>query len=94
MVVTICVLLCAVAGREDALRRYEDQVLALLGEHEARAIARLRATDGPFTEVQVLEFATEERLASFRTDPRREALSDLREACVASTTVIRVEPVG
>jgi uncharacterized protein (DUF1330 family) len=92
--ITICVLLCAIAEREESLAHYEDQVLALLGEHEGRVVARLRAIEGPFTEVQVLEFACEESLARFQDDPRRRALSDLREASIASTTVVRVEAIG
>lgn len=91
---TLCVLLTAHAGREDALSRYEDAVLGLLLNHEARVISRLRAVDGPLTEVQILEFASEEALASFMADPRRLALAANREAAIAQTTVLRVEPVG
>jgi uncharacterized protein (DUF1330 family) len=92
--ITICVLLSAIADREESLAHYEDRVLALLGEHEGRVVARLRAIEGPFTEVQVLEFASEESLARFQDDPRRRVLSDLREASIASTTVVRVEAIS
>ena len=94
MGITICVLLSAVPGRESSLQHYEDRVLELLAAHEARVIARLRALDGPFTEVQLLEFASEQSLAEFQDNPRRLALSELREASIAATTLIRVEPVG
>jgi hypothetical protein len=46
------------------------------------------------TEVQLLEFASEQSLAEFQDDPRRLALAELRAASIASTTVIRVEPIG
>ena len=92
--ITICVLLSAVPGQELSLHEYEDRVLELLAAHEGRVIGRLRALDGPFTEVQLLEFASERSLAEFQDDPQRLALSELREASIASTTVIRVEPIG
>jgi uncharacterized protein (DUF1330 family) len=92
--ITICVLLSAVPGRESSLHEYEDRALELLAAHQARVIARLRALDEPFTEVQLLEFASEQSLAEFQDDPRRLALAELRAASIASTTVIRVEPIG
>lgn len=93
MPVTLCVLLAASTGREEMLGRYEDQVLALLGDHDARVVARLRALDGSLTEIQILEFPSEQALANFQADPRRLALGELRDAAIDSTTVIRVEPV-
>jgi hypothetical protein len=92
--ITLCVLVSARVGQEESLGRNEDEVLALLGEHDGRVIARLRAVDSEFTEVQVLEFASEQGLVSFQDDPRRAVLSDLREASIASTTVIRADPIG
>jgi uncharacterized protein (DUF1330 family) len=92
--ITICVLLSAVAGREPSLHEYEDRVLDLLATHQARIIARLRALDGRHTEIQLLEFASEQNLAEFQDDPRRLALAELREASIASTTVIRVERIA
>lgn len=94
MAITLCVLLCAHEGQEDSLERYEDEVLALLADHGGRVILRLRAIEARLTEVQVLEFTAEEGLASFQADPRRTALSDLREVSIASTTVMRAEPIG
>jgi hypothetical protein len=45
-------------------------------------------TDGEFAEVQVIEFDSEEGLESFQSDPCRLALSALRGASIAATTVI------
>ena len=94
MTVTVCVLLAAAPGREADLGRYEDAVLALLADHDARIVGRWRAGDGIHAEVQILEFASAERLERFQADPRRTALSGLREASVASTTVIALHPIG
>jgi hypothetical protein len=68
--ITICVLLSALPGCEQPLARYEDEVLELLGEHQGQVIARLRALDGPFTEIQVLEFESDQSLTAFQEDPR------------------------
>jgi uncharacterized protein (DUF1330 family) len=87
--ITLCVLLSAVPGRDDALSDYEDRVLALLADHGGSVVVRMRAAEGPYTEVQVLEFASAQGLEAFQSDPRRLALSELRAASVASTTVIR-----
>lgn len=92
MSVRICVLLSAVPGREELLAEYEDRVLGLLADHGARIDTRVRALEGPLTEIQILEFPSEQALEDFREDPRRTDLSDIRDAVVASTTVIRVEP--
>jgi uncharacterized protein (DUF1330 family) len=92
--ITICVLLSAVPGQESALHEYEDRVLELLAAHDARVVARLRALDERITEVQLLEFASESSLVEFQDDPRRLALAELREASIASTTVIRLEPIA
>jgi uncharacterized protein (DUF1330 family) len=93
MTVTICALLSAVPGRESALRQYEDLVLELVGAHNGRLITRLRTLEGSFTEIHVLEFASEQSFTDFQDDPRRLALSELRQSSVASTTVVRVEQV-
>jgi hypothetical protein len=94
MSIMICVQLSALPGREQSLESYEDQVLGLLGEHQGQVIARLQALDGPVTEIQVLEFESDRSLAAFQGDPRRLALSELREASIASTIVTRVRPIG
>ena len=91
MSVRVCVLLTATPGREILLAQYEDRVLALLPDHGARIDARVRALEGPFTEIQILEFPSEQALVDFQNDPRRTDLSEIRNAVIASATVIRVE---
>jgi uncharacterized protein (DUF1330 family) len=91
--IVLCVMLWAVPGREDQLTDYEDRVLALLRQHQARVLTRVRALgEGP-TEVQILEFASAQALEDFQHDPQRQALSGLRDEAVARTQLIRVEPV-
>ncbi len=94
MPLRICVLLAAVPGREILLAQYEDRVLGLLSDHGGRVETRDRALEGPFTEVQILEFPSEQALEHFQNDPRRAELSAIRRAVIASTTVFRVEPTG
>jgi uncharacterized protein (DUF1330 family) len=89
--VRICVFLTAIPGREVLLAQYEDRVLGLLPDHGARIDTRVRALEGPLTEVQILEFPSEQALVDFQNDPRRTDLSEIRNAVIASTTVIRVE---
>jgi uncharacterized protein (DUF1330 family) len=91
MSIRICVLLTAIPGREVLLAQYEDRVLGLLGDHGARVQTRVRALDGEFTEVQVLEFPSEAALAAFQDDPRRAELSEIRRAVIGATTAFRVE---
>ena len=62
MSVTLCVLLWARDGKAEALATYEDRVLDLLDDHDARVAFRGRASgegDTP-TEVQILTFASGE----------------------------------
>lgn len=94
MPVMICVLLTAIPGREVLLAEYEDRVLGLLPDHGARVEARVRAVEGPPTEIQILEFPSAQALDDFEQDPRRAELSEIRNAVIASTTVIRVEPAA
>ena len=92
--VTLCVLLWAAEGRRDALGEYEQQVLALLADHGAGVLQRIRH-DGPTTdpdEVQLLEFPSDNALAAYLQDPRRTALAARRDEVVARTDVLRVEP--
>jgi uncharacterized protein (DUF1330 family) len=90
---TLCVLLWPHPGAEDALTDYESKVLALVPEHGGRVLQRARragADDAPL-EVQLLEFASREALASYMTDERRLALADDRDQAVARTQIIEVE---
>ena len=91
MSVSICVLLAAIPGREVLLSQYEDRVLGLLPDYHAHVVARVRALDGQLAEIQILEFPSEQALSDFQNDPRRTELSEIRNAVIASTTVIRVE---
>jgi hypothetical protein len=92
--VTLCVLVHARPGREREATAYEDGVLALLGRHDARLLARLRSRDGEPLEVHVVRFACADALAAFQADPKRAALSGLRERSIARTEVLRVDVVG
>jgi uncharacterized protein (DUF1330 family) len=75
------------------LAQYEDRVLDLLPDYGARIDARVRALEGPLTEIQILEFPSQQALDDFQKDPRRMELAEIRNAVIASTTVIRVESV-
>lgn len=68
---------------------YETQVLALLGNHGARLIERLRAVDG-CSETHLLEFPDADALGAFRADPARAALQDMWLRCGASSTLSEV----
>ena len=92
MQVSLCVLLWALPGRQDAMREYEDQVLRFVPEHGGVVVHRLRASgiDDEPTEIQFIEFASQAGFDSFMRDERRIQLSDLRDASVARTQVLRV----
>jgi uncharacterized protein (DUF1330 family) len=93
--VRLCVLLWAVPGNEAALVAYEDAVLALLPAHGAHVAERLRTRepcDGPY-EVHVIEFPTEATFDAYMNDPARQARSAERDAAIARTEVLRVDPV-
>ena len=92
MSLTLCVMLWAVDGRHDDLVAYEDDVLALLGRHGARLVARVQnteAADGQPAEVQIIDVPSEGALAAYLDDPDRLAMGARREACVARTEIIR-----
>jgi uncharacterized protein (DUF1330 family) len=93
--VTLCVLLWAHAGREADLGRYEDQVLALLGDHSGRVIQRVQVQGGDDqpAEVQILQFASAGGLEEYMNDPRRTALAGQRDAAIARTDVLRGTPL-
>ncbi|MEO6604070.1 MAG: hypothetical protein ABIN55_00520, partial [Aeromicrobium sp.] len=79
-------------GHDEALVAYEDEVLALLGDHGARLIQRVRRVDdadGPL-EVQIIELPDENALATFMADPRRVASAEERDWVIARTEIIRV----
>jgi len=94
MDLTLCVLLWAHEGHEDAARDYEDLVLTLLPDHGGRVIQRARATDrngrGEPAEVQILRFPSQAALDGFMADSRRTALAAERDAAISRTEVLRV----
>ena len=94
--VVLCVLLNAVPGSEADLVAYEDEVLPLLADHEARVVQRVRAVEageGPY-EVHVLEFASQAAVDGYLEDPRRTALLAERDRVIAQTTIVPVEIVS
>jgi uncharacterized protein (DUF1330 family) len=96
MAVHLCVLLWAKPDAEAALTRYEDQVLELMADHGARVLQRVHSAgqDGAPTEVQILEYPSEDALEAYMTDERRVVLAGAREAAIARTEVIPVEIIG
>ncbi|MCW2801123.1 MAG: hypothetical protein JWQ70_2595 [Aeromicrobium sp.] len=95
MSLTLCVLLWSTPGNDEALASYEDEVLALLGDHGARVVQRVRRvddTDGPL-EVQIIELPDEQALAEFMADPRRVASADVRDRVIGRTEIIRVAEI-
>jgi uncharacterized protein (DUF1330 family) len=89
--VTLCVLLWARAGREADLGRYEDEVLALLADHDGRVVqrARVEGASGQPAEVQILQFASDAALEEYMNDPRRTAVAGQRDEAIARTDVLR-----
>ncbi len=89
----MCVLLWAHHGAEAQLVAYEDEVLQLLPEFDARLISRARTAglDGEPLEIQLLEFPSEDALADYVADERRMAMSDQREAAISRTELMRVD---
>jgi uncharacterized protein (DUF1330 family) len=96
MALTLCVLLTPAPGCEARLVEYEDQVLTLLADHDARVLQRVRTVDPtadqPF-EVHILEFPSQDAFDAYMEDPARLALAGLRDRAIASTEVLRVEVV-
>lgn len=94
MTLRLCALLWPTDGGEADLRRYEDAVLPLLGEHDGRLLARetvARADDDDPLEVHLIEFKDRSALEGYLADPRRLALEDQRITAVARTQVLRLE---
>jgi hypothetical protein len=68
-------------------------MLALLGRHQGRVLSRVTTLDDGPSEIQIIEFASDQALDGFQNDSDRLALSALRERRIARTDVIRVEHV-
>jgi uncharacterized protein (DUF1330 family) len=94
--ITLCVLLWAREGQEQALAVYEDTVLELIAEHGGDILQRLRSAgvgDDPL-EVQLFRFPSQDAFDAYMTDDRRTVLASERERVVARTHIIRVDPVN
>jgi uncharacterized protein (DUF1330 family) len=91
----LCVLLWGRPDATQALIEYENIVLALLPEHDARLLQRARTagTDGAPTEIQLIEFASQSGYHSYLVDERRTALAAQRDAAIARTEVYPVHLV-
>jgi uncharacterized protein (DUF1330 family) len=94
MAVVLSVSLWARPGGEHLLFEYENQVLALLHRHQGRLLSRVSAVDEGPSEIQLLEFGTDQALAEFQSDPDRLALSAMRDQAIERTEVIRVRHVA
>lgn len=83
---------------EAALSAYEDKVLRLVTVHGGRVLQRGTVVAGsqldgePPTEVQFLEMPSEESLDAYVNDPRRLAMAAERDAAIARTDLLRVQP--
>jgi uncharacterized protein (DUF1330 family) len=95
MSITLCVLLWAREGREQALFAYEDLVLQLVPDHGGAVVQRARSSgsNGQPLEIHVLVFPSEQKLSEYMTDDRRVALAENRDQAIARTEVIRVDLV-
>jgi hypothetical protein len=94
MAITFGVLLWARPGLGADLTAYEDEVLALLAEHDGRLLARIRSSDldAP-TETQVITFADEAGYDGYLSDPRRTLLAGERDRVIERTQLYRGEPL-
>jgi hypothetical protein len=72
---------------------YESSTLALLPEHGATLEHRFRSCDGCL-EVHVLRFPSADALASYRSDPRRSALTPILERSGATTALHPLDESG
>ena len=95
MTVTLCVILWAREDHQADVVSYEDRVLQLLPDHGGQVLQRARATGKPGQplEVQLIQFPSEDALASFMGDERRGALASDRDAAIERTDVLRVDLV-
>ena len=90
--ITLCCLLWAHPGAEEALVAYEDGVLALLPDHgitlELRAIGD--GAQGTPLETQVYRIPSQEALNAYMADPRRTADAAERDRVIARTELFPV----
>jgi uncharacterized protein (DUF1330 family) len=95
MSLTLCVLLWARPGAEDALVAYEDKVLNLVSGHGGRVLQRARGSgaEGQPLEIQLLQFPSAVALNDYMTDERRLSLAGDRDRAIANTQVINVDVI-
>lgn len=98
MTLTLCVSLWPCADQEAQLADYEDKVLSLLPDHGGRLLARARSANtadrgGSAYEMQLIQFDSDDGLASYMADGRRTALAAVRDAAIERTDIQRVELV-
>jgi uncharacterized protein (DUF1330 family) len=81
-------------GMEQALIAYEDAVLSLVDEHGGKVVHRARTdgADGRPLEIQLFEWASQEAIDAYMSDPRRTALAADREQAIARTEIVPVQP--
>lgn len=91
---TLCCLLWAVPGQEQAMTAYEDEVLALLPDHGISVVQRVvgGGADGTPHEVQIHAVPNQAALDGYVNDPRRLALAETRDRVVARTELFGVNP--
>jgi uncharacterized protein (DUF1330 family) len=65
----------------------------VLCHYQARVVTRVRSVEGELSEVQILEFPSQDVLSAFMRDRPRDALADLRARAVDRTEVVRVRIV-
>ena len=95
MPLTLCVLLWARPGMDDALTAYEDEVLKLVAVHGGTVLSRVRrladSGAGEPLEVQVIQMPNEAALNAYMNDPARLAMTATRDAAIARTDIIPVK---
>jgi hypothetical protein len=96
MSLTLCVLLWARPGADEALIAYEDRVLGLVTEHGGQVLRRARSSgaDGQPLEIQLIGIRSAADLDAYMTDERRTSLASARDRAIAATQVINVKLVG
>lgn len=92
MSLQLCVMLWSNPGAEAALVDYENRILELLTDHDARVLQRARTdgADGIPLEIQILEFASQAALDGYMEDERRTALAGARDAAIARTEIFHI----
>lgn len=90
--ITLCCLLWAHPGAEEALVAYEDRVLALLPDHGITLELRAIGDGAPCRplETQVYRLPSQAALEAYLADPRRTAHAAERDRVVARTELFPV----